>query len=295
MDFPWETLFPEGCLPEKRLRERALKIAEASTKRPGAAMTEAFDEWRDSRSAYEFFENERMSLSVLLTPPIRAVAQTLRELPEESIVLNVQDTTEINLSHLTTMQGLGEIGNPCNQGLFLHPCLAVSTEGVPIGLLAAQTWVRPANEHGKAKASKTRSFTNKESLRWWTGVERAEEQVQHPGLLVHVSDRESDIYELFRRSIDAGYRLLVRACQDRRVEGDYETLWQQVSSFPSKKQHRVISVPSRPAKEGKPARAAREASVTIRFGAIVLCAPHRAEGTVEMTAICRCPSRSAEI
>ena len=33
------------------------------------------------------------------------------------------------------MTGLGEIGNPKNRGLFLHPSLAVSPEGVPIAML----------------------------------------------------------------------------------------------------------------------------------------------------------------
>jgi hypothetical protein len=60
-----------------------------------------------------------------------------------SLSVNVQDTTEINLSHLNSMTGLGEIGNTKNRGLFLHPSLAVSPDGVPIGLLSAQVWDRP--------------------------------------------------------------------------------------------------------------------------------------------------------
>lgn len=285
MAFSWEDLYPVGSLPERRLRERAIKIGRASTERPGAAMTEAFDRWTDTRAAYDFFENDRMSLDVLLGPPMGVVARSLRELPEGATVLNVQDTTEINLSHLKTMGGLGEIGNPKNRGLFLHPALAVTTCGVPLGLLSVQTWTRPPSEHGKAKRRRATAFEEKESLRWWTAVEEAEDRVDRPGLLVHVSDRESDIYELFTRAHEAGYRLLVRASQDRKIEGEHFTLWAQVASFPASKRLRRVSVAARPAKDGKPARAARTATIAVRYGAVTLCAPRRAKGSVKMWAI----------
>jgi hypothetical protein len=48
----WQATFPKGSLPDERLRVRAIEIGVASTERPGAAMTEAFDEWRETRTAY---------------------------------------------------------------------------------------------------------------------------------------------------------------------------------------------------------------------------------------------------
>lgn len=283
-------LFPEGSLPEKRLRERAIKISEASTERPGAAMTEAFDDWRDTRAAYRFFENKKMSLAVLLDSALGVVGRTLRELAEGMTVLNVQDTTEINLSHLNTMRGLGEIGNPKNRGLFLHPSIAMNTEGVPIGLLSAQTWARPIQKKRTTRASRknarrAKSFEDKESVRWWNAIEQSEQRVDRAGLLLHVGDRESDIYELFAQAKDAGYRVLTRAARDRSVEGDQAMLWAQVASFSPSKEQRHVSVPERSAKDGKPARAARETSVVIRYGAVTLRAPHRAKGSIEMWAI----------
>jgi hypothetical protein len=285
MTFAWERLFGTGSLPDKRLRERAIKIGEASTERPGAAMTEAFDDWRDTRTAYNFFANRRVSFDLLLDSPMKVVGQAVKELPEGTTVLNVQDTTELNLSHLHTMTGLGEIGNPKNRGLFLHPSLAVGTDGVPLGLLSAQVWDRPPDRHGKAKARRSTPFEDKESLRWWTAIEQAEERVARSGLLVHVGDRESDIYELFSRTRGAGYRLLVRAAQDRKVEGEHGTLWAQAASLSPCGEVQPISVPPRPAKDGKPARAARETTLRIRYGAMALCAPHGATGSVPMWAV----------
>jgi hypothetical protein len=284
MTFEWEQLFPEGSLLDKRLRERAIKIGEAATERPGAAMTAAFDDWRDTRTAYNFLSNRRVSFGMLIDSATTVVGRAMQAMPEGATVLNVQDTTEINLSHLTSMTGLGEIGNPKNRGLFLHPSLAVSSEGVPMGLLSAQVWDRRPDEHGKAKKRKETAFEEKESLRWWTAIEQAEKQVGRPGLLLHVADRESDIYEVFCRARDAGHRILLRAAQDRRVQGEHRTLWSQVASFCPCSQSRPLSVPARPAKEGKPARAARESRVAVRFGPVTLCAS-RGTDTVPMWAV----------
>lgn len=284
MDFTCEELFADEGLPDKRLRERACKIGHASVERPGAAMTGAFNLWKDTRNAYNFFANKRVTFSAVLDSPITVVSRALRERFEGTTVLNVQDTTEINLSHLNSMTGLGEIGNPKNRGLFLHPSLAVSPDGVPIGLLSAQVWDRPPGCHGKTKKRKQKAFEDKESLRWWTAIEESEKRVGRPGLLVHVGDRESDIYDVFKRAHDARYRILIRAAQDRRVEGEHSTLWAQVASFSTAGEARPLSVPTRPAKDGKPARAARDTSIVIRYGLVTIREP-KGPGAVDMHAV----------
>jgi len=284
MGFTWEELFAADGLPDERLRRRACRIAQASLERPGAAMTSAFDLLGDTRTAYNFFANERVTLAGVLDSPITVVSRALRERAEGATVLNVQDTTEINLSHLNSMTGLGEIGNPKNRGLFLHPSLAVSPEGVPIGLLSAQVWDRPPGGHGKTKKRKQKAFEDKESLRWWTAIEESEKRVQRPGLLLHEGDRENDIYEVFSRALAEHFRILVRAAQDRRVEGEHSTLWAQVESFPPVGEARPLSVPMRPAKEGKPARAARDTSVVIRYGLVTIHEP-KGSGTAAMYAV----------
>ena len=285
MDFTWEELFESDGLPDERLRRRACRIAHALVERPGAAMTGAFNLWKDTRNAYNFFENKRVTLAAVLDSPITVVSRSLRERFEGTTVLNVQDTTEINLSHLNSMTGLGEIGNPKNRGLFLHPSLAVSPDGVPIGLLSAKVWDRPPGDHGKTKKRKQKAFEDKESLRWWTAIEVSEKRVGRPGLLVHVGDRESDIYDVFKRARDAHHRILVRSAQDRRVEGEHSTLWAQVASFAPVGEARPLSVPTRPAKEGKPARAARDTSIVIRYGLVTIHEPKNGSGTADMYAV----------
>lgn len=272
-----------------------MKVGMASTARPGAAMTEAFDEERDSRAAYDFIENKRISLSVLLDPATRALGRGLREEPQGTTVLCVQDTTEINLAHLATMTGLGAIGNPKNRGLFAHSALAVGTDGAPIGLLGVETWIRPIETRGKAKKRRAEQFDDKESARWWRTIEQTEECVRRPGLLVHTGDRESDIYELFERSHEKSHRLLVRAAHDRRVEGDEEGevayLWPQVSGFAASEERRTIHQPEQRAlprtstRAARKARPARDAVIMMQFGSVTIRAPHKRKGSVELSAI----------
>ena len=269
-----------------------MTIGEAMAARPGAAMTEAFDEKRDTRAAYKFFENERMSLQVLLDPATRALGRELQDsLPEGTTVLCVQDTTEFNLSHLATAEGFGAIGNPKNRGLFGHAALAVTTDGVPLGLLGMETWVRPTSERGKTKKRRSKPFDEKESARWWTTIEQAEDRVHRAGLLVHVGDRESDIYEVFERSRAKSFRLLVRAAHDRNVDADEGSLWAQVSTFAPSVEKRTLAVPERRALPRTPSRAARKAQkardavLTVQFGSVTICAPHKAKGTVELSAV----------
>jgi hypothetical protein len=281
----WEELFFAGGLPEKRLRERAIRIAEAMTVRPGAAVNAAFDDPRATRAAYDFFENKRMSMRVLLEPAVRATIFKLRELPADATVLCVQDTTELNLSHRSAIEGLGTLRNLKNRGEFLHPALAVSTEGVPLGLLHAKTWVRLVEQQGKAQKRRSKAFDDKESANWWETMAAVEGLLRRPGLLVHVMDREGDIYEVFERAQQQGKRLLVRLSQDRRVEGEHHRLWDAVESFPVCEEQRRIHVGKRPATRTKPKRSARDATLTVRFGEVTLCAPHGRKGSVQATAI----------
>ena len=63
----------------------------------------------------------------------------------------MQDTTRVNYSALETVDGLGPIGNTVDgaQGLHLHSSLALTVQGVPLGIVDAQCWARDAQEFGK--------------------------------------------------------------------------------------------------------------------------------------------------
>jgi len=76
----------------------------------------------------------------------------------------------------------------------MHSGLVVTTSGVPIGLTAIKFWTRK-------KVKGTNALKKKIDAK--------------PGAIVHIGDRESDVYELFAAAKDVGTHFLFRTCSDR--------------------------------------------------------------------------------
>ena len=262
----WQQLVPDGSFRDPRLRHRAVALLEGIYRSPGEAFASVFRLRKDVKAAYRFCENPAVSFATLLTPTFLALGRALRELGDQTI-LCLHDTTELELSRLE-MEGLGEVGNPGCQGLLLHSGLAVSTSGLPLGLLAASTWVRDPAEHGKRDARHNRPFDEKESARWWWAIEFSERMVASLRRLLHVADREADIFDVMARCAAASYRFLFRAAQDRLLaDAVHRQLWACAESW-RVRLVKEVEIPMRPARAGRPARKARTALLAIRFGAV---------------------------
>ena len=95
--------------------------------------------------------------------------------------------------------------------------------GLPLGLAAIRFWSR-ARFKGtaalKSRINPTRvPIEAKESRRWLANMQVATTLLGDPGRLVHVGDRENDIYEFFCAAQEVGTHFLVRTCVDR-LAGD---------------------------------------------------------------------------
>ncbi|MBU2655753.1 IS4 family transposase [Acidomonas methanolica] len=111
-------------------------------------------------------------------------------------------------------------------GLLMHSSLAVTTEGLPLGLAAVKFWNRQKFKGTaalKRKINPTRvPIEQKESFRWLENMRQSTALFAAPDRCVHIGDRESDIYELFCLSQELGTHFLVRTCVDRLAgEGDH--------------------------------------------------------------------------
>ncbi|WP_395843160.1 IS4 family transposase [Archangium violaceum] len=146
------------------------------------------------------------------------------------------------------------MGNPVCQGFFVQTALVVQTDGAAFGVLGACTWERPAAQRGKAKSRKQRPFEQKESVLWWRALVEAEERVGEPGRLLHIIDAEGDIFELLSRATGEGFQLLVRAGQDRRVEGEGGSCGPPWKGYPWWAAGRCTCRPSQPGPTGWRAR-----------------------------------------
>jgi hypothetical protein len=145
-----------------------------------------------------------------------------------------------------------------------HPTLAVTPEGVPLGVLDAWMWARDRATFGEDRSHWP--IEAKESMRWLEGFERcAELALTLPETrLVYVADRECDIHEFMARAQrQPRMDWLIRAAQNRKLaEGD--TLWERLAQ--ALIQGEVsFTLPARPNRPSRPVvLTVRVESVTVQ-------------------------------
>ena len=100
------------------------------------------------------FAHEKLSASDIYSSHAQ---ETCRRIAGHRIVLCVQDTSYLDYDTHVKTQGLGSISKAYTKhkrGLLLHSTLALSEEGLPLGLISQQCWSRPEREEGARKISK---------------------------------------------------------------------------------------------------------------------------------------------
>lgn len=216
-------------LGEKRLEERALKIMGDLSQNPTGSIPEFCGDWAATKAAYEFFKNPAAAPERFLAAQGRATLQRVREHP---LVLIVQDTTSFDYSAHPTTAGLGPLENEECQGFLAHSSLAVTPEGLPLGLLAQQAWTRDPHEVGQRHQRHQRPIEDKESYKWLHGLDESTRDLPSAVEAIMVSDRESDIFEYFVHPRAPNVHLLVRARHDRNLADETDQLWLTLSSSP---------------------------------------------------------------
>jgi hypothetical protein len=128
-------------------------------------------------------------------------------------------------------------------GLLMHPSLAVTAEGLPLGLAAVKFWTRKkfkGTNALKRKVNPTRiPIERKESIRWLDNMRQSAALLDEPERCVHIGDRESDIYELFCLAQELGTHFLVRSCVDRLAGDGTRTISDLMGEVPVRGRHRV--------------------------------------------------------
>ncbi|GHO48629.1 IS4 family transposase [Ktedonospora formicarum] len=194
--------------------------------------------------------------------------QTRERMQAERVVLAVQDTTEIDLSHRGKMAGIGQIGNAKGRGFHLQTVLAVQPETrAVLGCLAQKPFVRlpaPKNEQRYQR----RHREQRETDVWMQMIEHVGPSAAD-GLLVHVGDRGADMFPFFRACVSTQTHFVVRAAHNRRVEAQEEELGHLLDRVRawSNQDQRPFAVP---ASHG---RAGRETTLQISFGQVSILPP----------------------
>ena len=211
---------------DARLKRRAHLVLGGLSQRPDGSIPAAFCSWAETQAAYRLFSNEKVTAERVLEPHRDATLERMEKYP---VVLCVQDTTELDYTSKSQIQGLGPLTYENSIGLYIHPTLAVTPERLCLGVLDQWSWVRDADEHGgKDRQHRLkRPLEEKESFRWPEGYRRVcDLQTALPQTrLVYVADRDSDLFELFEEGQTGEAAWLIRGNQDRKL-ADGRHLWQ---------------------------------------------------------------------
>jgi hypothetical protein len=207
-------LEPEFSRLETRLQCRLGMMLDQFTAQPNCSIPQATDNRNDMDAAYNFFANEHVTPQGVLNCHRPEVHASLQNCPR---VLAIQDTSDINFSSLKETVELGYTAGSSVRGLLVHTTLAVTPDGMPMGILTQQIWTRDPAHKGKTKGRRKKAVADKESFRWRDHAEAARQGISPQTTIIHVADREGDIYDWLAAPRPAHAHLLVRVAQAHRI------------------------------------------------------------------------------
>lgn len=182
-------------LGDKRLDKRSRILLERLAADPPASINAACGGWSETQAAYRFFDNDQVEPEKILQPHRQA---TQKRIAEQSVVLLVQDTTELDYTDHPT-QDSGVLDAEHRFGVYDHSHIAFTPEGLCLGVLDVEFFSRDPEQLGKTRERRGDPIETKESFRWLEGyrlacqLQAAEPQTQ----IISVADCESDIYDIF--------------------------------------------------------------------------------------------------
>lgn len=286
--------FGGADLGDLRLQRRLVESAQTLAAHPGRAFCgAAAGDLAALKGYYRLIErpdDSAVTMHAMLAPHRQ---RTLQRMMAQPVVLCIQDGTDLNYTGLAQCKGLGSLGT--NQtgarsaGLHLHSTLAVTANGLPLGVLDARCEAPPVRADDE-RASIDIPIEDKKTFAWIHGLRQCEQAAARmPGTrLVCVMDREADFFELFdeqrqRNKVD----LLVRAKHDRIINdpsnAEQRSLFDQLRGS-RVNSHLLIPVPrqsTRAKKSKQKARAGqaqRLAQVQLRWREVALSAPKHHAG-----------------
>lgn len=270
-------------LGDKRLNDRLVALCNRFSESPESPINQACKDWAETKAAYRFFKNQDVKQGDILESHRQMTAERAKAY---KTILAIQDTSYfVYTSHVKT-KGLGamslkkgkHVEKIYSNGLVMHACLGVTTDGVPLGLLDQRIFARKLRSAERRRLADVTPVEDKESHRWLESLEQTH-AITADTRVVTVCDREADMYDLFERGDSLKSPLLVRANVDRTInrksryaEKDVIRLWAFMRDRPAAGT-KTIEIPERKATAHAKARNARTAILTVKFGAFVFNPP----------------------
>ncbi len=203
-------------------------------------------------------------------------ARTIERMRGQSTVLCIQDGTKFNYATRPRCEGLQVIGrNQTTASMYMHTTMAVTAEGVPLGMLRCGF---------DAQAKKTEHAA--QTQRWMDGckdIDEAASEVSTKTRIITVIDREADIYALYQVARRSGRQdMVVRVYRGRCLTKEAKLCQTMRGGLADGYADIAIQRLSRRAKSGRQThkgRTARVAHMEVRWRSITMPPPKGKKGS----------------
>lgn len=261
-----EDTFGSCDLGDKRRTKRLVDYASRQARHPeqsSHAVCEGSGALKEG--TFRLLRNEDVDPDAILEGGFNS---TIAKCDTQGDILVTEDTTTMQYWHEVADE-LGDVGGidgKASRGFLVHSALALDLDGGHLlGLVDQQYWTRAKKRPG-AKQRKKRQYRDKEAFKWQRCSEQIKERMEKTEHLIWVCDREADIHEYLQYKIAQGDRFVVRAAQNRTVDGTMGHLWEQLKSEPVR-HTRTVAINQRGRQRGvkpKATRPARKATIEVR-------------------------------
>ena len=203
----------------------------------GESIPLACQDWANTKAVYRFFSNDRVSEEDILRGHFDATRR--RFAASDGPILILHDTTEFSwrrrrpeavgfttkVSSGKDKSGRDRMHTVC--GLLMHSSLAVTTDGLPLGMAAVKFWTRKKFQGNERPLEEDQSNAHADRGQGEHALAGQPAPIHPacwaiPRACVHICDREGDIWELFCLARELDTHFLVRRCSDR-LAGDGST------------------------------------------------------------------------
>src|SRR5258708_5996694 len=260
-----ERTFGGVQLHDRRRTERAVQAASKLAENPLGSLPAQMHTWKETKALYRLLDEPDVTFAALMQPHFE---QTREQANASPVVLLVQDTTDIDLSHRHKISGVGQIGNERGRGFFVQTVMAVRPQTREVlGCLAQEPFVRIPAPQGEQRYQRRKREERETDV--WKRQVSAIGTPESGSMWVHVGDRGADMFPFFQACQATQTHFLVRAGKSRRVEESEEEITyslMRARSWPSQAS-RPFEVPARHGRQ------ARSTQVQLAFGQMTLLPP----------------------
>lgn len=270
--------FSEIDFGDKRLTKRLVKTVEQMTKNSQKSILGATKGRSSAKGFYRLLGNDKFSMDKLTEEA------TIEKILEHKIVLAIQDTTDNNLNGHKKTEGLGYSSEHV-LGIKVHSCIAITPEGLSLGLLGQSYETREEAKSKLTKAEKAaRPIEEKESYRWLEMLRDSTKDIPDRVNVITICDREGDFYELYSEAMELGKDFIIRVIHDRKTDED-ERVMEKIRNTKACGQV-TINIP-RDTRNNSPAR---QAELEVAYCSVIVLKPDsvkndKAQDSIQMNIV----------